>query len=466
MKKIYLVQSPIDFGVNKTPYVIPPLGVLSLATFLKRESSDLSIKVADGDLIGLEAVKEEIERFRPDVVGVSTSSSETYRSALEIARSSKQYGARVIFGGEQASVRAEQIVNNRAEVDGVVVGQGEIPLLYIISGNSYEEIPNLVFRDSLGNTRRNPEGKPLRLNNHQELPIPDRTFVDILEYARRFQETKEAKLTGAKCYGSTRTQYGCLKAMQNGPCVFCSRTDLDHLDFRKPEIFWEEMQQLLSVGIDYVWEVAPNFTSVSRSYLEKLATQRPKSSNMRMRVYASPRDGELCDEEKVELLARIGVENVLAGFESGDQRCLDSSNKHITLEEHIRSVKNLRKYGLTLCSAFIIGLPGETRESMYRTLNHARNLRELIGHQSFRVVTASVLQPYPGTQVFEECIRQFPNLREQMERDILDMNSISRKYIEGFLHLDMEEVVSVIEKLRDLAPIGSGKGPAKIKYGV
>ena len=46
------------------------------------------------------------------------------------------------------------------------------------------------------------------------------------------------------------------------------------------------------------------------------------------------------------------------------------------------------------------------------------------------------------------------------------MDLISRKYIEDILNLDMGEVVNVIEQLRDLAPIGSGKGPAKIKYGM
>lgn len=464
MKRICLVQAPIDEGVGRTPYVMPPLGILSLATYLRNNSPTSDIEVLDGDLIGLDEVKRKLQDYNPDLVGVSTSSSETYGSALKIAQYAKQIESKVVFGGEQASARAKQIISNRHEVDYVVVGQGESPLIQIILNDNPASISGLVYRDDLGKVIENPVGRQLLLSK-DELPIPDRTFVDISEYAKGFQQTTESRLTGAKCYGSTRTQYGCLKAIQNGPCVFCSRTDLDHLDLRKPETFWKEMELLLSQGIDYVWEIAPSFTSASKNYLKKLASAKSANCNMNMRVYASPRNGELCDEEKVEALARMGVENVLAGFESGNQNCLDLSNKHITLEEHLKSVKNLKKNGLTLCSAFIIGLPGETKESMYQTLNHAKRLKEEIGTKLFRVVTASVLQPYPGTRIFESCLSQFPELRSQTDKDILDMDLISRKYIEGILHLDINEVVSVIEQLRDLAPIGSGKGPAKIKYG-
>lgn len=462
MKKVCLVHSPVEEGVGRSPYigVIPPLAVLSLSTFLRNNSRDLEIRVLDGDLMGVGGVGSEIAQFSPDVVGISATSCESYRPALKIASAAKGVGAKVILGGEQASSRAKQIIINQPNIDYVAIEQGEAALLATVNGASPREIPDIFFRE--GGPQFSHAGRRLFLNR-DEIPIPDRTFLDLNQYRERFAQTTEAKLTGANSYGSAKTQNGCAKAMKKGPCSFCSRTDLAISDLRSPTMFWKEMAELGSLGVDYVWEVSPSFTGASLDYLNALASAKPRDSKMRFRMYC--RADELCDERKVEAIKRMGIENALVGFESGNQDCLDASNKGTTIEQHIAAAKNLAKYGISTCSAFIVGHRAETRQSMQDTLHHAMELKEILGEKLYRVTTVSTLQPYPGTREFRLCLERFPELREEAERDMVNMNLFTTRYFNDILHLDISEADAVVQQIRDLSPIGSGKGGAKIKYG-
>lgn len=457
MKKLALVQSPIDEGIGKSPYarVIPPLGLLSLATYVR--SPGLDIRIIDGNLYDVETAKKQLATYRPDFVGVAITSCEAHNSGIELARFSHDLGARVILGGEHAASRARQIIANRPFIEAVADSQGEIPLLGFVSGEDLARIPGLVHKNGA-----NPLERRLRLHNG-ELPIPDRTFVDLEEYGRRFRESAEHKFNPANNYGSAKTQNGCLKAAKFGPCTFCSRTDLADLDLRTPEMFWQEMTGLESLGIDYVWEASPSFSWPNFSYLDKLAKTRPTDSKMKFRMYV--RADEICDERKVDALKRIGIENALIGFESGNQECLDGSNKRTTPEQNVQAVKNLKKYGISLCSAFIIGHQRETQQSMQDTLNHARALKEILGEKLYRVTTVSTLQPYPGSVEFDLCTERFPELRAEAEKDNVDLNLFSQRYFADILHLDIDEANSIVRQIRDLCPIGAGKGVVPIKYG-
>ena len=189
IKRICLVQSPIDDWGGKRPYlgIIPPLNLLSLATFIRGKVEGLEIKVVDGDLIGMDAIKKIIADSSSEIVGIAAYSCECYINALEIAKIAKESGAKVIFGGEQASVRAKQIIANQLNVDYVVCGQGEIPLLDILKDVPLHNIQGLVYREG-NDIKLNPPGKILLLEKG-ELPIPDRNFVDLEGYRIKFKKT-------------------------------------------------------------------------------------------------------------------------------------------------------------------------------------------------------------------------------------------------------------------------------------
>ena len=159
MLEIQLIQPEKSPGYtnNSRTGCYVPLGLLSIATYTKQQLPDTNIEVLDGELI---TNKEIIEQLKPNaVIGIDTKTP-NYASAVEIARVAKEMGSKVVFGGVYASAIPEKIDLYRQDiVNHVVVGFGERPFVDIIKGRDDRVIHN---------------SEP----NFDELPIPDRSFID------------------------------------------------------------------------------------------------------------------------------------------------------------------------------------------------------------------------------------------------------------------------------------------------
>lgn len=452
MASLTLIQSPLQLDTMPVPHVgaLPPLGLLALATYVE-ERHTIPIHIIDADYLGLAAAQEALRRTPADVVGIGIQASESYSSALVLAQTAKQMGAIVVLGGEQATLRAPQILENRSYIDYVVAGQGEAAMTEILQGAAPHQIPNLVYRNH-GKVTQTPK---MRINQ-AHLPIPQRIYVDLAAYAHQFQETLEAKLTGKHSFTTAKTQDFCLKAVKKGICSFCKREDLFGPGIRNPKQFWEEMMYLQNLGVDYVWDVSPSFSSVGLPYLQKLAAAKPASSIIAFRIYG--RADDLADERIVAVLREIGVENILVGFDSGNQVCLDSSNKGTTIDQHRQAAKHLRAYDIATYSAFVLGHMAETYESMRNTLDHARELKGVLGDRLFRITTCSKMQLYPGTGEYQRFLSTRPELREALDhKDMIDIHTLSEAYFREFLRIDPTAADETAEEIRRLSPIRSGK---------
>jgi len=453
-KKVCLIHSPLEDSAYKTTLIksLAPLNLISLATYLSNNFQDLDIKIINGELLGLEKTIEESNNFSADIVGIGVQSCESYSTAVQIAEKVKTDNNKIIIGGKHVSSIANQILKNRTYINYVIKGDGELSLKCILEGIPFQNIPNLVYRDKNNNIIMNRE-KNLSL---REIPIPNRCLISQEEYSKNFQDTLESKITGFKSMALARTQKGCIKAIRHGVCTFCIRDDILKVDFKSPDRFWEEMSYLESLGVDHVWDVSPSFTGASIKYLSSLVSKKPKSSKIRYRIYGNAT--ELLDENKVDLLNKLGVENILIGFESGNQRCLDLSNKHASLYQHLEATKNLKKYGIAVCASFILGHLGETKKSLKDTLNHIKELKDILGEKLFRSVTCSKMQLYPGSVEWNIYCNTFPHLMNKYaERDIIPLQEISKQYIQNYLHLDVGELEEIIKKIRAIPLIGVGK---------
>ncbi|MCP2598179.1 radical SAM protein [Candidatus Aminicenantes bacterium AC-335-L06] len=103
------------------------------------------------------------------------------------------------------------------------------------------------------------------------------------------------------------------------------------------------------------------------------------------------------DEEKIYWMKRAGCHTVSIGIESGDDSILRKYSKMITVEQIKKVVDLLNKYKIRILGYFIIGLPGETRESILKTIELAKSLKLDIA--SFAIATPDV-----GTKLRQEAI--------------------------------------------------------------
>jgi radical SAM superfamily enzyme YgiQ (UPF0313 family) len=105
------------------------------------------------------------------------------------------------------------------------------------------------------------------------------------------------------------------------------------------------------------------------------------------------------DLETMERIRDAGCRQLCVGFESGDQDTLDAMKKGSRLERMHRFMEDSRKAGLLIHGCFMIGFPGETRESVFRTINLAIQLKP-------DTVQFYPVMVYPGTEAYEEYQRR------------------------------------------------------------
>ena len=141
------------------------------------------------------------------------------------------------------------------------------------------------------------------------------------------------------------------------------------------------------------------------------------------------------DYETLKAMRAAGCRLLIVGYESGDPQILKNIKKGATVERALRFTRDAHKAGLTIHGDFIVGLPGETRETIRRSLEFAKRL-------DTETIQVSVAHPYPGTTFFDQALsngwltgdsmtdsagHQLPNIRY----DDLDQKEIMQ-WVERF----------------------------------
>jgi len=106
-----------------------------------------------------------------------------------------------------------------------------------------------------------------------------------------------------------------------------------------------------------------------------------------------------CDYETLKIMREAGLRHVVVGFETGDPQILKNIKKGVTREQAIQFTRDCKKLGLSIHGAFIMGLPGETRETIQQTIEFAKKL-------DLNSIQASLASPYPGTEFWDLCKEQ------------------------------------------------------------
>ena len=100
------------------------------------------------------------------------------------------------------------------------------------------------------------------------------------------------------------------------------------------------------------------------------------------------------DYETLKAMKEAGCRLLIVGYESGDAQILKNIKKGATLEMAQRFTENCHKLGLVIHADFIVGLPGETRESLRNTIDFAKQL-------DTETIQVSIAHPYPGTEFYD-----------------------------------------------------------------
>lgn len=361
----------------------PPLSLLYIAGYLRKNGQNHEIKVIDGptenlDYIGL---KERIKEFAPDVVGITTMTF-TIIDALETAKMVKGINPRIkiVFGGPHVHIFGKETLN-LGNSDFIVLGEGEKNFCQLIDNIENEEalkkIPGLIFYDKNGELIHT--GPPQFIDNLDELPFPARELIDNNKYF---------SLLGTSSLVTTMiTSRGC-----PFQCLFCDRPHLGKkFRARSPENVVDEIEECLKkYGIKEFLIYDDTFT-VNRQRAIDICNEIIKRKlniiwDIRARV-------DTIDKDLLSALKKAGCERIHYGVEAGTQKVLDIFRKGITLKQVEKAFELTKEAGMQTLGYFMIGNPEETEKDILQTIKFAKKLDPDYVH-------ITITMPYPATDLY------------------------------------------------------------------
>jgi len=242
-------------------------------------------------------------------------------------------------------------------------------------------IKGLVWRDG-NEVVMNPDRPFIR--SLDDLPLPRHDLLPLKAYRAPLVRSPYAfVVTSRGCPGGCRF---CIKHVSYGRSV----------RFRSPENVLAELELLAGLGVRSVNMYADLFT-VSREHVVGLC-ELILERGLRMEWTCNSRV-DFVDAEMLRLMGRAGCRWISWGIESGSEEILRRVHKGISLEQVQQALRWSREAGIHNWGYFIIGLPGETEETIQETIRFARRL-------PLDLVLFHIAAPYPGSPLFFEVVEQ------------------------------------------------------------
>jgi magnesium-protoporphyrin IX monomethyl ester (oxidative) cyclase len=406
--KLLLVNPPVTY---QTPWlqVTEPLGLLYLASYV-REFSGHTVGILDclanklvtkiGENLywyGLtrETLFREIEKFQPDIIGITCMFSKKKDDFLQLAQNIRHRfpGVILVAGGTYPSLFPVETIDTGL-IDYCVIGEGERTLVDLLNAlsdlpDSLPAIEGLAFLkgDEVVVTPKTAYIKEL-----DQIPFPARDLIDYEAYVARKSVLHGL---GLKRSASILTSRSCPNR-----CNFCSMYKIHGQRWRcrSPENVVEEIIHLKQrYNVKDLFIMDDNFTFSKKRIMEICETIR--RSNIRIR-WNTPNGISIntLDKEVLSAMKAAGCKGICVAIESGDEELRNKViGKRLTDQKIETVIKIASEIGIFVTAFYIIGMPGETEEKFEKTLQQLKTL-------PLNGAAAAFANPLPGTKLYEDCI--------------------------------------------------------------
>lgn len=395
--KILLIapsQKQIYGGKISPPY--PPLGLLMIGAVLKEMQQDIKFIDIDAQNYDDARFVNEVKHYNPDLVCI-TCVTPTFSAASHLARIVKSNSsALVAFGGVHPTIAPDECFKN-IDIDFLIVGEGELTTKelvdYLNKGQKdFARINGLWSRNGQEIVKGE---KRLLIENLDKLPFPAWDLIDDLS---KYQPPDAQHLPVM----SIMTTRGCPFG-----CIFCCSKQIFGRGYRirsKDSIIAEIKYYIEKFGVKELHIMDDVFTLDKRRTIE--ICQAIQKSNFNLTLsFANGIRADSIDEEVLQILKDTGFQDLGFGVETGDEEILKSIKKNITKDSMRRAFKMAKKFGFNTWGFFMIGLPGETKETIKKTIDFAIELDP-------DFAKFLILKPFPGSEVFKslnetDCIKNY-----------------------------------------------------------
>jgi radical SAM superfamily enzyme YgiQ (UPF0313 family) len=300
-----------------------------------------------------------------------------FDSDLQLIRRMKEAkpDLKVAFVGPPVQIKPKESLMASADIDFIVRGEFDHAVVEFAQGKPLAEIAGVSFRKN-GEVIHNPSRPALETEVYKRDLVIENYNVPFLLHP----------------YVAFYTSRGCPAL-----CTFClwPQTLSGHAwRVRSSENVAREVRQALQLfpqAKEFFFD-DDTFNIRKDRVLELCAKFKP----LGFRWSCTARDHS--DYETLKAMADAGARLLIVGFESGDPQILKNIKKGATVEMARRFAKNCKELGIAIHGDYIIGLPGETKQSIERTIEFAKELDS-------ETIQVSIAHAYPGTEFYDYAVQ-------------------------------------------------------------
>ena len=370
------------YPISETPS--PPLGLAYLAAAL--EQAGVQVKILDYVVYPYRrhALESVLKEFKPQVAG-ATAVSMTVDHAGQVLSDIKAINPEIltVMGGPHVTFCAQETLEAFSELDAVVIGEGEETLVELLGAVErachFDSVGGIAYR---AGSKIMTTAKRNWIKDLDALPFPARHLLPLGRY----------RTLGMPI--SITTSRGC-----PFKCIFCVGRKMvgTKVRYHSADRVANELAYLADLKFHQI-NIADDLFTASQNHCLTVC-EEILQRNLKINWTSFAR----VDTISVKLLSRMkaaGCTAVSFGIESANPTILKTIKKGITVEQIRNAIRICRRVGISPYASFILGLPGETPQTIKETKAFAANLQQEGLAYGFHI-----LAPFPGTEVREQSNR-------------------------------------------------------------
>ncbi len=326
-------------------------------------------------------VKNITERFNPDIIVSHTTTPSIYNDIDQTAKLKEITGALTVLIGAHVSTLPFDSFKINDKIDVIARGEYDYILRDLADGKDLKKILGITFREN--NQIKNTKDRPF-IENLDEMPFPAWHHIDIHDY-----------FDAGKLYPfiTMITGRGC-----PNKCSFCIL----------PQVLYGRKYRLRSAKkvVDEIEHDLELFPDIKEFMFEDdtLTVDRKRCKEICADILERKLDvtwsansrADIADLELLKLMHKSGCRMFVVGFEFGCQKILNTIKKGTTIKMMEDFSKACHKAGIKIHGCFMIGGPGETKETAEMTIKLSKKLK-------CDTIQISAITPYPGTEFYNWC---------------------------------------------------------------
>jgi radical SAM superfamily enzyme YgiQ (UPF0313 family) len=356
------------------------------AALLEKNNKEVVVIDAIAERIKNEEFISIVKKHKPDLLLMEVSTPSIYDD-LSLATNIKQEisDIKIALSGPHFPMQNEKFLEENMFIDLVLYGEYEYTLLEVVEHlkkkEDFNNITGLIYRCDnkiIKNSARS------LIENLDELPWPARHLFPIMEYSDDGYGLIDPIL---QMWASRGCPYG---------CIFCSWPQVmyggQRYRTRNPKDVVEELKFFVDKYNFKSYFFDDDTFNIGKERIFELCNEIKKHKiNLPWGIMAR---ADRMDFELIDKLKDAGIASIKYGVESGSQEIVDRACKSLDLNKVKEIVNYTRKLDIFMHLSFTFGLPGETRETIKRTIDFALELDP-------NTLQFSIMTPFPGSKYFD-----------------------------------------------------------------